>query len=324
MDKLAEIRRPIEQELADYQQLFRSLFATEDALLAEALNHVRQRSGKMMRPMLVLLMAKAFEGVTEKSHQCAAVLELLHTASLLHDDVVDESDERRGQPSLNAVQGNRVAILVGDFMLSCALHVAALTGDLSVVDFVANLGATLSAGEVKQIENTRSNKYDESAYFHVIKNKTASLFATCARFGAMTGNASPEMLEKAVRVGELIGICFQIRDDIFDYYADGKIGKPTGNDMAEGKLTLPALYALQHTDDDDLHARAAHVKAGTATPDDIATLVDFTKRAGGIEYARDKMLAFHAEAADILDTHFQGPVGDALRAYLDYTVERDN
>lgn len=324
MDKLAEIRRPIVQELADYQELFRGLFATDDALLAEALNHVRQRSGKMMRPMLVLLMAKAFDGVTKKSHQCSAVLELLHTASLLHDDVVDESDERRGQPSLNAVQGNRVAILVGDFMLSCALHVAALTGDLSVVDFVANLGATLSAGEVKQIENTRSNKYDEDAYFHVIKNKTASLFATCARFGAMTGNASPEMLEKAVRVGELIGICFQIRDDIFDYYDDGKIGKPTGNDMAEGKLTLPALYALQHTDDADLHARAAHVKAGTATTDDIAALVDFTKRAGGIDYARDRMLAFHAEAADILATHFHGEVGDALRAYLDYTVERDS
>ncbi len=324
MDKLTLAQRPVEAELADYRALYRGLFATEHALLGEALHHVMQRPGKQMRPILVLLTAKAFRGVTQQTLQCAAMLELLHTASLLHDDVVDESSERRAQPSLNAVHDNRIAILVGDYMLARALHLAALTGDVHIVDLVAGLGASLAAGEVKQIETARKADYSEEAYLQVVRHKTASLFATCTRFGAITGGATPEQTEKAVRLGEIIGICFQLRDDIFDYFDNARIGKPTGNDMAEGKLTLPALYAVAHTTSRNVRQWAAHVKQGTATQEEILDLIAYTKQAGGIDYARQRMESFRSEGTALLRDFAPGNVRDALQAYLDYTIVRDH
>lgn len=324
MDKLTLAQRPVAAELADYQALYRGLFATEHALLGEALHHVMQRPGKQMRPTLVLLTAKAFGGATQQTLQCAAMLELLHTASLLHDDVVDESSERRAQSSLNAVHGNRVAILVGDYMLARSLHLAALTDDVRIVDLVAGLGASLAAGEVKQIETARTADYSEEAYLQVVRHKTASLFATCARFGAITGGASQEATEQAVRLGEIIGICFQLRDDIFDYYESPRIGKPSGNDMAEGKLTLPALYAVAHTTRQDVHEWAAHVKQGSASPQEVQNLIAYTKEAGGIDYARQRMETFRNEGTTILNRFASGDVRDALQAYLDYTIARDH
>lgn len=323
MDKLSAIRRPVEQELAQYKDLFDNALAHEDDFLGQALAYVRQRKGKMMRPILVLLMAKELGVVKINSLRSAVTLELLHTASLVHDDVVDESGERRGQRSVNAVYDNKVAVLVGDYLLSTSLLQASKTGNIQVVEIISHLGGTLSEGEVAQLANIRREAITEEAYFHIIHNKTAALFAACAELGAISAGGSEGYVKNARKFGEIIGICFQIRDDIFDYYADSAIGKPTGNDMAEGKLTLPAIYAITRTDREDVRLWARKVKAGEASVEEIAQLVEYTKQSGGIEYAERRMKELHLEALNLLDSHWHNAdVKAALKDYIDYVVER--
>lgn len=323
MDKLSAIRRPVEQELAQYKDLFDNALAHEDDFLGQALAYVRQRKGKMMRPILVLLMAKELGVVKINSLRSAVTLELLHTASLVHDDVVDESGERRGQRSVNAVYDNKVAVLVGDYLLSTSLLQASKTGNIQVVEIISHLGGTLSEGEVAQLANIRREAITEEAYFHIIHNKTAALFAACAELGAISAGGSEGYVKNARKFGEIIGICFQIRDDIFDYYADSAIGKPTGNDMAEGKLTLPAIYAITRTDREDVRLWARKVKAGEASVEEIAQLVEYTKQSGGIEYAERRMKELHLEALNLLDSHWHNAdVKVALKDYIDYVVER--
>lgn len=323
MDKLSAIRRPVEQELAQYKDLFDNALAHEDDFLGQALAYVRQRKGKMMRPILVLLMAKELGVVKINSLRSAVTLELLHTASLVHDDVVDESGERRGQRSVNAVYDNKVAVLVGDYLLSTSLLQASKTGNIQVVEIISHLGGTLSEGEVAQLANIRREAITEEAYFHIIHNKTAALFAACAELGAISAGGSEGYVKNACKFGEIIGICFQIRDDIFDYYADSAIGKPTGNDMAEGKLTLPAIYAITRTDREDVRLWARKVKAGEASVEEIAQLVEYTKQSGGIEYAERRMKELHLEALNLLDSHWHNAdVKAALKDYIDYVVER--
>lgn len=323
MDQLSLIRKPIEKELKEYKTLFDSCFTHEDDFLNTALQYVKSRQGKMMRPILVLLVAREFGPVREISYHSAVALEMLHTASLIHDDVVDESNKRRGHASVNAEYGNKVAVLVGDFLLATTLHQAALTQDVRIVDIVARLGGTLSEGEVRQLANIRSEVSTEDSYFHVIKRKTAALFSTCACLGALSAGAPEDFVEKASKFAELVGICFQIRDDIFDYYEDSKIGKPTGNDMAEGKLTLPAVFAVNHTDRQDVRDWAARVKNGMASRQDISALVDYTKQAGGIDYARQTMVRLSQEALGILDNFKNIDIRAALKTYLEFTIGRD-
>lgn len=323
MDKLSAIRRPVEQELAQYKDLFDNALAHEDDFLGQALAYVRQRKGKMMRPILVLLMAKELGVVQTNSLRSAVTLELLHTASLVHDDVVDESGERRGQRSVNAVYDNKVAVLVGDYLLSTSLLQASQTANIHVVEIISRLGGTLSEGEVAQLANIRREAITEEAYFHIIHNKTAALFAACAELGAISAGGDETYVKNARKFGEIIGLCFQIRDDIFDYYADAAIGKPTGNDMAEGKITLPAIYAITHTDREDVREWARKVKTGEATAEEIAQLVEYTKQSGGIEYAERRMKNLHQEALDLLDTNWHNAaIKAALKDYIDYVVER--
>ena len=323
MDKLSSLRQPVEQELARYKDLFDSALAHDDDFLGQALSYVRQRKGKMMRPILVLLMAKEVGEVSVNSLRSAVTLELLHTASLVHDDVVDESGERRGQRSVNAVYDNKVAVLVGDYLLSTSLLQAAQTNNIRVVEIISRLGGTLSEGEVAQLANIRREEITEEAYFHIIHNKTAALFAACAELGAISAGGTEEYVENARKFGEIIGLCFQIRDDIFDYYDDASIGKPTGNDMMEGKITLPAIYAIKQSAREDVHRWAKNVKAGCATVEDIANLVEYTKQNGGIEYAEKRMKALHNEALSLLDKHWHNDsIKAALKDYIDFVVER--
>lgn len=245
MDYLSIIKQPIIKELDEFVSLFNQSLTHEEGLLASALKHIRNRGGKRMRPMLILLIAKNFGDVTYVAQRAAVGLELLHTASLVHDDVVDESGERRGQASVNATYNNKVAVLVGDYILSTALLNVSLTKSESIVRDLANLGRTLSNGEILQLTNISNQEISEDVYYQVIKQKTAALFEACAVIGAKAGNATSEAVEAARLFGQNIGIIFQIRDDIFDYYDSKEIGKPTGNDMAEGKLTLPVIHALQ-------------------------------------------------------------------------------
>lgn len=323
MDYLSLIQRPIQAELADFIALFQASLDHSDGLLAQALGHIRAKGGKRMRPMLILLMARNFGSVSSVTQHAAVGLELLHTASLVHDDVVDESGERRGQASVNATYNNKVAVLVGDYILSTALLYVSRTHSEVIVRHLAELGRTLSDGEILQLSNIQNQQISEEAYYEIIKRKTAALFEACAAIGAESAGADGEAVAAAARFGQNLGIMFQIRDDIFDYYDNAEIGKPTGNDMAEGKLTLPVIHALNTTGDADMAALARKVKARTVTPDEIARLVAFTKAHGGIEYAERRMRDFHASCLRFIDERVgDAAIGEALRAYLDFVIER--
>ena len=322
-DYLSIIKEPISSELADFIALFNQSLSHTDGMLSQVLDHIRQRAGKRMRPMLILLMAKNFGQITSATQRAAVGLELLHTASLVHDDVVDESAERRGQASVNKVFDNKVAVLVGDYILSTALLQVSFTHSEEIVRYLAELGRTLSNGEILQLSNIQNQEISENVYYQVIKQKTAALFEACAALGALSAGADEANIESARRFGQNLGIIFQIRDDIFDYYDLGEIGKPTGNDMAEGKLTLPVIYALKSTQDEDMMTLARKVKNGSVTAEEIARLVAFTKAHGGIEYADRRMWDFHAEAMLFLDTEVNDEaVRRSLKAYLDYVIER--
>ena len=324
MDYLSLIKKPIERELQDFISMFNESLYHDDGMLSQALLHIRNRAGKRMRPMLILLMAKNF-GVVTNTTQCAAVgLELLHTASLVHDDVVDESSERRGQASVNAVYNNKVAVLVGDYILSTALLYVSRTHSEQIVQYLARLGQTLSDGEILQLSNIQNHDLSEDVYYEVIKQKTAALFEACAAMGALSANAGEEAVEAAKKFGQNLGIIFQIRDDIFDYFDSPDIGKPTGNDMAEGKLTLPVIYAINSTGDEEMKSLALKVKDHTVSKDEIARLVDFTKLHGGIDYAEKRMNDFHKEALSFLDDYVADvDIRASLSAYLDFIILRN-
>ena len=322
MDYLATIRRPIATEMNDFVVLFNESLTHGEGLLEHVLSHIRKRGGKRMRPMLILLSAKNYGEVSEVTQNAALGLELLHTASLVHDDVVDESSERRGQASVNASYDNKVAVLVGDYILSTALLRVALSNNHQIVQQLAELGRTLAAGEILQLSNISNQEISEDVYYQVIDKKTAVLFEACAGLGAISVGVNNEEVEKAKKFGHNIGMIFQIRDDIFDYYDSKEIGKPTGNDMTEGKLTLPVIYALTHSDSQAMQTLAKKVKNGTINADEIAVLVEFTKQSGGIEYAERKMEEFAKEAQKYIDECVKPELKSAYTAYLDYVIQR--
>ena len=324
MSQLSLIKKPIEGYLDDFIKLFNDSLSHIDGLLSQVLEHIRSRGGKRMRPMLILLIAKNYGGISSVTQHSAVGLELLHTASLVHDDVVDESKERRGQASVNAEYNNKVAVLVGDYVLSTALLNVALTNNTHIVQSLAELGRTLSNGEILQLSNIQNSEFSEEVYYEVIKMKTAALFEACCEIGAMSANATEEDLEKAKSFGRNLGIIFQIRDDIFDYYDSKEIGKPTGNDMSEGKLTLPVLYALNSTEDEEMKAIARKVKSRDVSLEEISRLVAFTKANGGIEYAEQKMLELRSQCLQFIDAEsVTEEIRIALTAYIDYVIQRN-
>ena len=325
MDYLSTIRTPIHTELQDFIALFDESLTHKDGLLGQALEHVRAKGGKRMRPILILLMTKSFGKVTSVAQYAAVGLELLHTASLVHDDVVDESGERRGQASVNASYNNKVAVLVGDYILSTALLNIARTNDCDIVFDLAELGRTLSNGEILQLTNIANTNFSEEVYFEVIRQKTAALFEACAVIGAKAGGADKQAVEAARAFGRNVGVIFQIRDDIFDYYQSADLGKPTGNDMAEGKLTLPVLYALNTTGDSQMAALARKVKSRNVSAEEIAQLVEFTKNNGGIAYAEQKMAECKALTDGFINQYIAQPqLQDALKAYVSFIIDRNN
>ncbi|WP_455095607.1 polyprenyl synthetase family protein [Prevotella koreensis] len=324
MDFLSIIKQPISNEFDVFVELFNSTLEHDYELLQNVLDHIRQRGGKRMRPMLILLIAKNYGGVNAVTQNAAVGLELLHTASLVHDDVVDESNERRGQASVNATYNNKVAVLVGDFILSSALLRVSETNNELIIRNLARLGQTLSAGEVLQLTNIDNKEISEEVYYQVIMQKTAALFESCCEMGALSAGMGEEEIAEVRDFGRNIGLAFQIRDDIFDYYDSADIGKPTGNDMAEGKLTLPVIYALNSTCNAEMLELARKVKQRTVTTDEIATLVAFTKENGGMEYAERKMEHFRSLAQQFINRNVQQEdIKNALTAYIDYIVQRN-
>ncbi len=324
MERLSIIKRPIEGEFDDFVRLFNESLSHTEGLLSQVLEHIRHRGGKRMRPLLILLIAKNYGGVNDVTLRSAVGLELLHTASLVHDDVVDESKERRGQPSVNAVYNNKVAVLVGDYVLSTALLNISYTNNSDILRSIAELGRNLSNGEILQLSNIQNTEFSEDIYYDVIKMKTAALFEACCEVGTLSVNANDSQIELAKEFGRNLGIIFQIRDDIFDYYDSKEIGKPTGNDMAEGKLTLPVLYALNSTHDSEMEEIARKVKRNDVTRYEIARLVDFTKNNGGIEYAERKMLELRHKCMEFIDSEsVSEEIRTSLTAYIDYVIQRN-
>jgi len=323
MDYLSTIRKPIEGEMNNFVELFKQSLSQGDGMLESVLSHIRQRGGKRMRPMLILLTAKNYGEVSSVTQNAALGLELLHTASLVHDDVVDESDQRRGQPSVNAEYNNKVAVLVGDYILSTALLRVALSDNHEIVQELAELGRTLAAGEILQLSNISNQEISEDVYYQVIDQKTAVLFEACCKLGAISVGAPRDVIEKAAKFGHNIGMIFQIRDDIFDYFDSAQIGKPTGNDMLEGKLTLPIIYSLTHYENAAVLNLAKKVKNGTINNDEIAILIEFAKQYGGIKYAEKKMEEFAKECQSFIDECVKPELKDSFKAYLEYVIQRD-
>jgi octaprenyl-diphosphate synthase len=291
--------------------------------LKSAIDVVLNSNGKHVRPLLVLLTAKACGNITNDSVNAAVVLELLHTATLLHDDVVDDTKVRRGQPTLNAIFDNRISVLVGDFVLSTALLRSINTGDIRMVRIISRLGRDLSEGEIEQLETAENRLLNEESYWQVIKKKTATLLSACTEMGAISSGVSDEMIALCREFGENLGFCFQLKDDVFDYFESNKIGKPTGNDIREGKITLPLLYALKTADSTISAPFHRIIDEADFTDENIDSLLYFAKEYGGIEYAEKYMKIYRDKAIQLIN---KLPDSDARRSLLmlaDYMIERE-
>lgn len=321
MMSISQVRNGVIDELNRFNELFESVLSHDDFLLNEVLKLIASRKGKQMRPLLTLLCAKIFGDVNQHTLQSAVSLELIHTASLIHDDVVDESDERRGLLSVHKAYSNKVAVLSGDYLLGIALKNVALTGSIELMDLVSLTSQHLAQGELLQLDiNSKNLSYEY--YMEVIKNKTAELFSACAKAGGMSVGCDTATQEQLSRVGEYIGICFQIKDDIFDYNPNSKIGKPTGNDMKEGKVTLPALYALKQVESKDYNDIARLIQQGEATKLDIEKMRVLTLEQGGIEYAYSVIKDFADKAHQLIDAFPQSKVKASLHDYVEFVCER--
>ena len=272
----------IREELKKFDLLYNSI-RSENPHLQKMVEYMQKADGKKIRPTLLLLTAKALGEVNEMTYHAAVTIELLHTATLIHDDVVDDSNMRRGQPSLNSIYDNRKTVLCGDFFLSSALTQSVLTENLEIVSTISNLGKKLAEGELQQLVVAEEVIINEAEYFNIIRQKTASLLSACMKIGAITVGADRDTVNKFAELGELIGMSVQLLDDIFDYY-DDNIGKPTGNDIREGKITLPLLYAFENTTATDNQHATAIVQNKDFTEENIAYLIDFAKVNGGIDY----------------------------------------
>ena len=347
---LTKITAPVTKELSQFKEVFKGSLSVEDELLNKILQHILQRGGKRMRPILTLLIAKALytknhgalyrnivsvhdalssteKGVMNKAIHAACSLELLHTASLVHDDVVDEADERRGQPSVNASFNNRLAVLVGDYILSTSLFEISKCHDERMTSCLAQLGQTLSSGEVQQQQNISDTSFSIDAYYEVITKKTAALFEACCILGALSVDASEEDIAKSREFGRNLGIIFQIRDDIFDYYDSKEIGKPTGNDMREGKLTLPILFVLNDKENacpESIVSLARKAKKQECSEVEIQELITYTREHGGISFARHAMEDFYKKAElYLLSEITEKKYSEALLTYLQYVIGRE-
>lgn len=325
MTSIADIQAEIAPELKQLNDLIAEELKSSNELMSNIITDYLRKKGKQIRPILVILTAKLFGGLSQKTIAAAASVEMLHNASLIHDDVVDESKLRRGVPTINSIWDNHIAVLIGDFFVSTSLGIAADTGDWRLVSALAKLGRMLSTGELDQIYNARHHQLDEEAYFKVIYRKTASLFVTCVEMGASTANATPEQTSAISKVGELLGLCFQIKDDIFDYLSTREsIGKPTGNDLREGKVTLPLLYALSRHDLPQCKAMNELARHEELTSAEIDTLITYAVEAGGIDYAYETMERLCEQADALLATLPDNDARQSFGTIMRYIITRES
>ena len=321
MDYIRQICAPIEVEFEEFRKRYSSLFSSANPGVDILLKFLLERKGKLMRPILVLLVAKSYGKVSDSTYHLASAVELLHQGSLIHDDVVDESDKRRGKKSANAVYDNKMAVLLGDYIVSMALRQIAATANIKSVDALSALIGTLSEGEITQLNALDNNTLSEELYFDIISKKTAILFSSCTSLSAILSGASSDEVEAFRQFGHVAGLCFQIMDDILDYHDSSETGKPSGNDFKEGKFTLPAIYALTHSN----REWSAHIKAIRsleATPQQIREVTEYSVSNGGIDYALAKMEELKNQAIQGLPSFISADLRTAFTSYLELITNR--
>lgn len=323
MNLVESIRKNIRPELELFDKTLVRSLETDNPILEGVNGYIFQRAGKKLRPMLVILSARLFGNVTMTTIHGAIAIELLHTASLVHDDVIDDTLERRGSLSVNARWGNKVAVLSGDYMLSGVLLQVAKTENIGILKAVSFIGMQLSDGELLQLSSTQQSKVSESDYYKIIQKKTAYLFSVCTEVGALSVNADMESIEHLKKYGEYLGYCFQIKDDIFDYYPDAQIGKPTGNDVRDGKVTLPLIYALSQAEKEEKDKINTWLNLKDFTPENIAYINRFSIEKGGVEYAKVRMEEYKNKAIEELKGFADSEIKNALIACVEFAVSRE-
>lgn len=324
MQNFEDIRNLLAPELDRMNGIIRDALHAGNHLMDSIVSYYLDVKGKQIRPIMVLLSARMFAPVNDHVLHAGAALEMLHNASLIHDDIVDDTMLRRSRPTLNSKWGNHIAVLVGDFFVSNALAVGIATDNIEIISTLSALGRELSLGEINQICNVREHHFDEQSYFNMIGQKTASLFTCCAKMGAEAVAVSKKEYEPLMKFAHILGMCFQIKDDVFDYFPNPEIGKPTGNDLREGKVTLPLLYAVNHAPE----AKAADIRNLLMKPqlssEEIDRCLKFAIDNGGMEYARQTMRRLCDEATAQLDVYPRSEAREALTVLLRHIIDRNN
>lgn len=320
---LQQIKAPIQGHMDTFETHFRRSMKSKVPLLDTITRYIVKRKGKQLRPLFVFFSAQLFAPISEKTYRAASLIELLHTATLIHDDVVDDSNERRGFFSLNALWKNKISVLVGDYLLSRGLLLSLENQDFDLLKIVSNSVREMSEGELLQIEKARNLDIREDVYFEIIRKKTASLIASCLSSGAASVGASPQDVAKMLHIGELIGIAFQIKDDIMDFDARSKKGKPSGADIKERKMTLPLIYLLNQSSLLEKRKIIRLVKNHHDNPRKVGLLIEKVQAGGGIEYASRKMTEYKDRALEMLEEMPDRPARESLRQLINFTIERD-
>ncbi len=323
MSKLEEIKNPVRLEMKEFDKRFKTAISSNVPLVNVVTGYVLRRKGKQMRPLFVFLSSKLTGKITESTYTAASLIELMHTATLVHDDVVDESNERRGVFSINAIWKSKVAVLLGDYLLAQGLLLAVEKKDYDLLEIVSNTSKEMSEGELVQIQKSRSLNIDTETYYEVIRKKTASLIAACTASGASSSGADQDVIDRVYEMGIRIGMAFQIKDDLFDYQSHGLIGKPTGNDIKEKKFTLPLIYALNQAEASKRRSMIRKIKNGNRSQKVVNEVVRFVNEMGGISFAVEKMQEFKSSALEILYTFPDSPSRTSLRDLVEFTVSRN-
>lgn len=323
MSQLDQIKKTIAKELELFEIKFREAMKSSVPLLDTIMTYIVKRKGKQVRPMFVFLSAQVFQGVNESTYRGASLVELLHTATLVHDDVVDDSDERRGFFSINALWKNKIAVLVGDYLLSRGLLLAVKNKDFLLLEIVSDAVRAMSEGELLQIEKTRNLNLSEEVYYDIIRKKTASLIAACCSIGAASAGATNDETEKMKMFGEKIGVAFQIKDDLLDY-GDDDIGKPTGIDLKEKKLTLPIIYTINNTDRSTRSYIINSIKNHNTNKKRIAEVIKLVNEHKGIDYAKKKMEDYKNDALEILNSVSNNGSATNLKMLVEYIIDRNH
>lgn len=323
MASLDQIKEPVKDHIVEFEKYFRGSMKSSVPLLDRITRYIVKRKGKQMRPLFVFLAAEISGGVNDSTYRGASLVELLHTATLVHDDVVDDSNERRGFFSINALWKNKISVLIGDYLLSKGLLLSLENDDFELLKIVSNAVREMSEGELLQIEKARRLDIEEEVYYEIIRKKTASLIASCCACGSYSAAGDPDLSEKMRLFGEKVGMAFQIKDDLFDYQKANKTGKPSGIDIRDKKMTLPLIFLLNNSGNSDKRRIKNIIKNHNTDPEKVSALINEVTLAGGIDYARTRMLEYRDEAIAILDTFNDSPAKQSMKDLVIFTTERE-